>query len=431
MKSTALFFMITVFLTGHAQQKWSYGDCVEYARKHNISLQQSRLAVENSRLALEEAKAQYEPTLSASTTHGLTNAPWKSDDDNTSYAANVGLNAGWTIWNGGERSNTIRRKEIQTKIDAFSENSLMNTLEQNILNLYVNILYAKESIDISREAAEVSAAQAKRARQLMEGGTMSKVDYAQLAALAEQDRYGVVSAEAAYNTQRMELKRLLELKLDDDLALKEVEWSSEDVLMPLPDKNESYELALTVDDLLHADKLQLEASAYDEKIAKASGLPSLSLNAGVGTSYSSLGGGVGSQLKRSFNENVGLTVNVPILNQRRTKVAVAQAKIQQLNASLDVQSRENELSQAVESVYVDILSAQSRYEAGVAQVESARLSDELVSARFELGRVEPVELLTAHNNLTKARRELLQAKYMAMLGKKQLEFLRTNTVDMP
>lgn len=201
--------------------------------------------------------------------------------------------------------------------------------------------------------------------------------------------------------------------------------------MPLPDKNESYELALTVDDLLHADKLQLEASAYDEKIAKASGLPSLSLNAGVGTSYSSLGGGVGSQLKRSFNENVGLTVNVPILNQRRTKVAVAQAKIQQLNASLDVQSRENELSQAVESVYVDILSAQSRYEAGVAQVESARLSDELVSARFELGRVEPVELLTAHNNLTKARRELLQAKYMAMLGKKQLEFLRTNTVDMP
>ncbi len=431
MRFTTLLSMMAVSAACFAQQIWSYEDCVSYAREHNISLRQTRLAVENSLLALEEAKAQWQPSLTASTTHGLTNTPWAERDDKNSYAANVGLNAGWTIWNGGERDNTIRRREVQSQIDRYSVASAQNSIEQNILTLYVNILYAKETIDINRAAAEVSEAQAVRAQQLMESGTMSKVDYAQLKSQAEQDKYSIVNAEAAYNSQIMELKRLLELGLNDEIRLKPVDWTRDDVLAPSPDMAESYALALSIDNLLQADKLQLEASRYDEKIAKASGLPTLSLNAGVGTAYYAPGGGAGTQLKRAFNENVGVTVSVPILNQKRTKVAVAQAKVQQLNAQLDVESRENELSQAVESVYIDINSAQSRYVAGESQVEAAELSDELVNARFSVGRVQPVELLTAHNSLTSARRELLQAKYMAMLGKKQLEYLRTNNVELP
>ncbi|MDE6116228.1 MAG: TolC family protein, partial [Duncaniella sp.] len=55
---------------------WSYNDCVEYAREHNISLQKSRLTEETSAYNLEEAQAQWQPSLDFSTSHNLSNYPW-------------------------------------------------------------------------------------------------------------------------------------------------------------------------------------------------------------------------------------------------------------------------------------------------------------------------------------------------------------------
>ncbi len=55
---------------------WSYNDCIEYARQHNISLQQSRISGELSEYTLEESKAQWQPTLDFATSHTLSNTPW-------------------------------------------------------------------------------------------------------------------------------------------------------------------------------------------------------------------------------------------------------------------------------------------------------------------------------------------------------------------
>ena len=41
-----------------AQTTWSYDQCVQYAKDHNISLQQARLSAESSLLNLESAQAQ-------------------------------------------------------------------------------------------------------------------------------------------------------------------------------------------------------------------------------------------------------------------------------------------------------------------------------------------------------------------------------------
>jgi outer membrane protein len=136
-------------------------------------------------------------------------------------------------------------------------------------------------------------------------------------------------------------------------------------------------------------------------------------------------------MKWGLNEQVGLSVSVPILDNKRNKVAVAQAKIDKMNAELDKEARANELSQIVEGWYIDLQSAQARYVSGQAQLESTALSDEYVNEQFKVGKVNTVELITAHNNLLSARRELLQAKYMAMLSQKMIEYYRTATVTMP
>lgn len=46
-----------------AQEVWSFDRCVEWARAHNISLQQSRLGEDMSAAELEAAEARWQPSL--------------------------------------------------------------------------------------------------------------------------------------------------------------------------------------------------------------------------------------------------------------------------------------------------------------------------------------------------------------------------------
>ena len=211
MKSSLISALI-ILSTGatlSAQQQWSYRECVNYAKEHNISLQKSRLLEESASYDLEAAQAQWQPSLDFATTQGLTNTPWKNGDKNT-YSSNYGFNAGWTVWNGGQRENTIKRNKLQTEISKLNTTDIMRTIETDLLQVYLNILYAKESIAIYEEAANLSKHQTERAEQLMLSGKLSRVDYAQLASQYEQDKYALVNAQGIYDTRRMELKKLLE-----------------------------------------------------------------------------------------------------------------------------------------------------------------------------------------------------------------------------
>ncbi len=417
-------------IASHAQTEWSYSQCLDYARDHNISLQQSVLQQQSSEYTLEASKAQWLPSLSFSTSHNYGNTPFIDQGDKNVYNGTYGLNASWMLYNGGERENAIKRDELNTQISALNTEELYRSLETQILSLYINILYAKENIGICQDAAAVSQAQADRAKALMESGRISRVDYAQLKAQAEQDKYSVVSAQSTYDNQRMQLKKLLQLGLTEQIDVVNVDFPESAVLAPQPPIEESYQLALLTDVELQSDKLSLESAELEQKIASASGKPQISVNAGVGTGAGYPGSSFWNQLKWQWNENVGISLSVPILDQKKTKTAVAQAKIQKMTADLEIENRKNDIAQLIEELYISLSSNQAKYQAGITQVESTALTAELTNQQFENGLVNPVELLQAHNNELQARSELLQSKYMVLLDKKMLEYYRTAKVTL-
>lgn len=408
---------------------WSYQDCVDYARQHNISLRQSMLNQERAGYELEAAEAQWQPTLDFATSHAYSNSPWGSTRN--SFGGNFGLNAGWNVYNGGIRSNTIKLNKKQREIEELATSELFRTIETDLLSVYLNLLYARESIAIYEETVELSQAQADRARQLMEAGTLSRVDYAQLQAQLEQDNYSLVNARSQYATRRMELKKLLQLGLTDSITPADMDWGEAEILAELPPLRESYLMAIDTDLQLRSLGLQKDAADLNIAIAKAGRLPKISLNAGIGTSYALPTDNLGLQFRDALSEQIGVSLSIPIFDQKKTKVAVAEAKVAKMGVELDTDQRLLDLSQAVETWYVNVRESQSRYLAAVEQEKSAALSNELINERFTLGLVNPVELLTAHNNLLEARHSVLQAKYMAVLGQKMIGYYRTATVSLP
>ena len=161
---TALTLLATALTCG--AQTWSYSDCVDYARTHNITLQKALLSEQTANINLDEAEGQWEPTLDFATTHAFTNYPWGEGTKN-GYNSSYGLNAGWTVWNGGARESTIKRNRLQTEISRLATGNQVRSLKTDLLQVYINILYARDAIRISEEAATLSGAQAERARQFM------------------------------------------------------------------------------------------------------------------------------------------------------------------------------------------------------------------------------------------------------------------------
>lgn len=424
----ALAFSGLIAFADETPRQWSYADCVEYARANNISLRQSMLSEESAAISLEKARGQWQPSLDFGTNQGYSNAPW-SNGNNNAYTSSYNLNASWTLWDGGKRDSDIRRSRTDVERSRYATDNIMRNIRTELLSTYINILYCKETIAVNEQLAEVSRAQADRAKQMMESGKISLVDYQQLETQAEQDSYNVVSAKAQLNSAIVQLKNLLELGIDSKIDVLPYNFTEQEVTDALPPIDESYQLALSTDALMRYNELSTEIAEEDIKAANASRYPQISIGAGIGTGYySNSSGGWGSQMKQSFNENVGLSVSVPILDKKSTKTAVAQAKVNKLSSQLDTESRRIEVAQTLETWYIDMESSRMRYTAGIQSLKSAQLSDELANEKFKVGYVEPTELLQSHSAVVSAQRELLQAKYMAVLARKMVEFLRTGDV---
>lgn len=160
---------------------WTFSQCLNYAYSNNISLQRLVLDNQSDDATLEQSKAQWQPTLGFSTTHGYINYASPSENQTANvYSGSYGLNASWTVFNGNIRRNQIKYDEMQQRISALGIDEQRYTLQTEILSKYLNILYAKEAIAIARKNVEVSKYQMERAEALMNSGKLSRVDYSQI-----------------------------------------------------------------------------------------------------------------------------------------------------------------------------------------------------------------------------------------------------------
>jgi outer membrane protein len=149
----------------------------------------------------------------------------------------------------------------------------------------------------------------------------------------------------------------------------------------------------------------------------------------VTTSTNSLNSnGWGDQIKTNVNTNVGLGVSVPIYDARSTKTAVNKAKIQQLQAQLDLQDQQKTLYSNIQQFWLNATTNQMKYKASMSSVESAQMSYDLLSEQFRLGLKNIVELLTGKDNLLQAQQNQLQSKYQTIYNKQMLTFYQTGEI---
>ncbi len=412
-------------------QKWTLRSCLDYAIENNIQLKKSRVNELSGLEDTERAKAQLFPSLSASVTQGYVNYPSSDVDKNNSYSGNYSINANWTVFDGGQRNKAIKQQKLQNEMDKLSTEQGEDDIQIAIVQTYMQVLYAMESVRINENTVETSKAQRDRAEELYKAGSISLVDFSQLESQYSTDKHQLVVAQTSLDNYKLQLKQLLELDITQDIELSLSDIEETWVLAPLPDKQVIYTTSLAVMPQIKSSELSLENAELEKQKAKASYWPTVSMNAGVGTGHlSGTNYSFGNKIWNNFNESFGITIKIPIFTNRENKTAYNKAKLAITTSQLELINSQKELLKTVEGIYLDATSAQSQYLSAKERLSYVQQSFKLTEEQFFLGMKNTLEMLTEKNNLLSAQQEVLQSKYMAIMSIQLLNIYQKKPVNL-
>lgn len=434
--------MLMSMPTECAARQWSLKDCIDYALANNIQLQKAKVQQLSALEDIKQSQSALLPSLSLSTSQNVSYNPWpeqgsamiagnkvQADVKKVYYNGSYSLSGNWTVWNGGQNTNTVKLNKLaaeQARLD--SAVTANNVLEQ-IAQLYVQILYSDEAISVTKESLKTSQANEERGKTMVSVGKMSKADLAQLTAQRAEDEYSIVEAESNLRNYKRQLKQLLQIADNDDFDVVIPSTTDEMALKDVPALNDVYAASLTQRPEIQNAKLGIESSDLNVKIAKAGKMPTVSLNAGLSTSTTSMSqNGWGNQMKNNFTVGGGVSVSIPLFDNRKTKTSVNKAMLQKESYLLDLQDKQTTLYSTVENYWLQAVTNQNKFKAARVSTESAQASYELLSEQFNQGLKNIVELMTGKTNLLQAQQNELQSKYLAILNLNMLDFYRTGEI---
>lgn len=448
LRTACIYTILSAALPLYAQEnsngkEWTLQECINYALEKNIQLQQNKISLQESEIDIKDARASLFPSLSFSTGHNVVNRPYQeqsntvsgteiiSSDEKTTYNGNYSLNAQWTLWNGGQRLNNLKQQKTNRDIARLTVSETENTLQEQITQLFIQILYADESIQINRSTLEVSKATYKRGQELFAEGSLSKADLAQLEAQVSDDQYQLVTAESTWRNYKLQLKQLLELDGSEEFNLVLPELNDENILKMLPSQTDVYQAAMAIRPEIQSSRLSIENAKLGISAAKAGYYPTISLSASSSsTTNSASTNNWAQQMKYGWNNMIGISLSIPIFDNRQNKSNVQKARLQYNTSQLDLINKQKELYSTIEGLWLDALNAQQQYVAAETKVKSSQTSFNMVNEQFNLGMKNTVELLTEKNNLLSAKQQLVQAKYMAILNRTLLNFYAGNNIEL-
>ena len=435
MKNVLLTLMLSAVSVAPAvaeetSKQWTLDDCISYAIANNISLQKAKLQRESAEEDVLQSKAALLPSLDFSTSHNVSYSPWmeegkstvangyvESNVDKVFYNGSYSLGASWTVWNGNKNFNTLKLNRLTEQQAALDSATTAKSIEEQIIQLYIQILYSADAIEVNKASLETSRKNEERGKAMLEVGSMSRADVAQLTAQRAQDEYNVVAAESQLRTYKRQMKQLLEITETEEFDVATPSVSDDEVLGPIPDLATVYANALNSRPEIKNELLAIESSDLNIKIAKAGRMPTVALSASVGTNNTTMSSTAwGTQLKTNFDAAAGVSISVPIFDNRSAKTTINKARISRETSQLELREIEKNLYATIEGYWLDAVTNQDMFRAAQASVESEQASYDLLSEQFALGLKNIVELMTGKADLLSAQQSELQSKYLTLMN---------------
>lgn len=448
MKNTKL-TLLAAFLIGttfsFGQKQWTLKEAVDHALTNNITIKQNKLSIDSSVKDKEIAFGEFLPSLGASNSNNFTFGLSTGGDNTRSsanrYSFNLNTNINGTIFNGFRNLNSYRQAKLGIERSKLDLQVIENDVSLQVVNTYLNVLFAKENLEVAKTQAEISKNQIKQAQVQFEAGSIPKGDLLNIQSTAANDAQNVITQENALNLALLQLSQLLQVSYEN-FDVQTIEVGTPSAALLYSSSNEVYKKALTNRPEIERARLNIENADLSIKISKGAYLPTLSYSMNAGTFYvTTLGepdffSGIdpttglpftidrrfSTQLNDNFSYGGGFSLSIPIFNRFQTKNRIAKSVIAKDQAELSLESEKLRLQQTIEQAFLDAKAAAKTYEAAEVSLEAQREAFKNAEVSFNYGSMTQFDYDQVRNRLVNAESASIRAKYDYIFKTKVLKF---------
>ncbi|SHM18839.1 TolC family protein [Chryseobacterium polytrichastri] len=408
---------------------WTLENCIEYAKENNISINSLRLSKNSAQQDLLQAKEAKYPSFNGTVSQGLFAISGNNGlNINGAQSQSIGVNSSMTLYHANYIKNNEVSKNLNVQMADLSVQEAENNITLSITQAYLNILMSQENIISLESILTTTKTQLKQGDQFYKAGNISKLNFLQIQAQVAQDEYNLISSQNSLKTNIVNLKQLLQLPSSYDFQIEKPNSIIVDEnLKPLQDVQNS---AQNERPEVKYGELNLENSNTNLKMAKASIQPTLSVVGNISTNYSTGNGNYFNQLGNNFYLPIGLSLGIPIYNNRIYKTEVEKSKIAIEQANLDLKNTKTILNQQIEQSYISLQNSISQYDSALKQMNINKETYDIVNAQMKLGSIDYVQLQQQRLVYIQTIQNYLQAKYSAVLNKQIYEFYAGNPITI-
>jgi len=326
----------------------TFDEAVGIALRQNVGLLKAQNQVGLTYEEEKRAKAQFLPNLNL---NSRPNVNWGLGFDFTTgelvseRTEFGGITASTSIplFTGFNNMASLEQARLDRQASTLRYSRQEQTVYFSVTQNFLQVLLEKERIKIREEDLTAQSRQLERIEEFTNVGTRPISDLYQQQATVANSELQLLETERALQLAEARLIGVLQLDPTEvyDFAAPGIEALGLDV--------DTYDLdamlAAALDRRMDLQALDTDimASEQQQRIAKSSRFPSVTLNGSGSTNYSSryidLETGEtaswGKQLKDNRAGSVGLSINIPIFNRRFSKINEERAKVQLSNLQLD------------------------------------------------------------------------------------------------
>ncbi len=437
--------MLAVILHGPvaAQEPWTLNGCIEYAFQNNIRLKQQSLGVDAARNNLNQSRIGLLPSLNSGVSQSFRFG--RSVDPLTyqfttenSIGASAYMSAGMDLFKGLQNWNTIQSNQIDLQKNLTDLDKAKNDLALNIARYYLQILFNEELHDITVQQLDITRQQVNRTRIMVEAGSLPKGDLLEIQAQLANEELNEVNSRNQLTMSYLDLAQLLDLKDPEKFRVQRPTFESFIVQDNLGSVDQVFQSAILTLPQIKSAELDLMSLEKSLLIARGRLSPSLSMNSSYGTGYSNLRldllthepMSMRDQLNNNSQVSIGFSLNVPIFNGWSTQTGIRNARLQVASGKYQLELTRNQLLKEIQQAFADATASLERFKATSKSVSALEEAFRYAEQKFNIGMLTSLDYNVAKNNLTKARSELLQAKYNYIFNTRILDFYRGIPIDL-
>ncbi|MBI2279800.1 MAG: TolC family protein [Bacteroidetes bacterium] len=426
-----LFCQVAVFSQANSETKiWTLQECVDYALKNNISVKQSELEKQSRTQDIVNAKGNFLPNVNASASQSF-NFGSSIDATGSRVAAdfrsnNYSLNASVVLFDGFANINTLNQSKINLEVQNANVEKMKNDISLNVVNAYLQILFAKEQINIAQLQVDISQNEVDRVSKMVDAGITPKGDLLNIKSTLATDEQNLIQAQNTLDISSLRLAQLLQLQ-EATILVENVALENPNASVINNSSTDIYSKASTTFPEIKAAELSIKSADKSIRISRANYYPSLTLNYGLSTVYQHRQGFVdfypySDQLDNNLGHFIGLTLNIPLFNRFQYSTAVAKSRISMEQAQYSLESEKIKLRESIQIAYTDAKTASKTYDAALKAEEANQEAFRYAQERFEVGSFNSFDFNQAKNRLFTAQSQQIRAKYDYSFKLKVLEF---------